>query len=355
LKADGGFPIVLLDQELPGTDGYELAGQIRGIAARKQPVIVLLSSSQKLTDQERAKGLGIERRLLKPLRRSTLFEAIREGLRLPTPRSSPQTDARELRQGRAVRVLLVEDNRVNQVLAIRLLRKMGHDVTLAVNGREAVEVFQRKAFDVLLMDIQMPVMSGVEATQKIREEERKTKSHIPIIAMTAHAMAGDAEKYISAGMDGYVSKPVRTDLLRAEIDRLTRDGRTKAQPSGKERGSEMAKAHVDFEELLLRVENDRELMREVILIFKEEFPRHYQALREAIEQQDGKQVAFEGHRLKGMLLNLAAQEAAGAAARLELLGRNGVASEFAEAFTAFERIAGELLPELDSCLMEVPR
>jgi osomolarity two-component system sensor histidine kinase NIK1 len=118
---------------------------------------------------------------------------------------------------RGLRVLLVEDNRVNQKLALSLLGKMGHLVTLAINGREAVELARMNSFDLVLMDIQMPVMGGVEATQRIREAERKTGGHIPIVALTAHAMAGDAEKYLSAGMDGYLSKPVESNCCKRRL------------------------------------------------------------------------------------------------------------------------------------------
>src|SRR5262249_25980895 len=126
--------------------------------------------------------------------------------------------------GRKLNLLLVEDNPVNQKLAIRLLEKMGHDVVLAVNGREAVELAATKEFDVVLMDIQMPVMGGMEATKKIREAETKSGKRTPIVAMTAHAMKGDKERCLEGGMDGYVSKPIRLDLLRSEIERVTKKG-----------------------------------------------------------------------------------------------------------------------------------
>jgi len=203
----------------------------------------------------------------------------------------------------------------------------------------------------VLMDIQMPVMGGVEATRWIREEERKTGSHIPIIAVTAHAMAGDAEKYLQHGMDGYVSKPVSCDLLRAEIERLAKMPAHQKEQTVNEKTS----SNLDFNygELLARVDNDRELLHELLRIFKEEFPRHLHALGEAVGSGDGKLVAAAAHTLKGMLLNLAASRAAASAGLLEQLGRNGEKSGFQDALVAFERDASSLLPQLDACMAEV--
>jgi len=221
------FSLVLLDRMMPGMDGYEAAKKMRLLARNEPLVIIILSSAPSLADPRRLKKLGIDRTLIKPLRRATLFEAIRHGLKPPAPSEQVPTRPHEMGQARGLRLLLVEDNRVNQKLALRLLEKLGHRVTLAINGQEAIELLQSSAFDLVLMDIQMPVMGGVEATQKIRDAELKTGVHIPIIAMTAHAMMGDAEKYLSAGMDGYVSKPVRVGFLSAEIDRLAKPANAK--------------------------------------------------------------------------------------------------------------------------------
>jgi two-component system, sensor histidine kinase and response regulator len=242
---------------------------------------------------------------------------------------------------------------VNQKLAMHLLEKMGHQVKLAVNGREAIELWQANTFDLILMDIQMPVMGGVEATQWIRESELKTGGHIPIVAMTAHAMAGDAERYLSSGMDGYVSKPVRSGLLRAEIDRLTETSIHHKEQEMKETEKESVTNEFDPEELLARVDNDRELLHELLSIFKEEFPRHMQLLREAVESGDGKLVAVAAHPLKGMLLNLAANHAAGIASSLEQMGKNGETAKFREMFAAFESDAAKLVPQLEACVAEV--
>jgi PAS domain S-box-containing protein len=353
LEEGAPFSVVLLDQNMPAMDGYDVAGKIRQMAKKDQPVIVILSSSPASAEPTRLKKLGIERTLIKPLRRATLYEAIRHGLKVPVSSKETHDPLAKKEKYRALRLLLVEDNRVNQKLALRLLEKMGHRVTLAVNGREAFELLKPNTFDLVLMDIQMPVMGGVEATQKIRDAERQYGGHIPIIAMTAHAMAGDAEKYLSAGMDGYVSKPVRTGFLRAEIDRLAQPPLADTPGPAQQEEKYMPNANIDFVELLARVENDRELMRELLLIFKEEFPRHVQALRVAVDTSDGEKVATETHTMKGMLSNLAASQAAGAAARLEHLGRTQEVAAFQEACASFENISKELLLQLDTCMVEV--
>jgi CheY-like chemotaxis protein/HPt (histidine-containing phosphotransfer) domain-containing protein len=331
--------------------GFDVAGRIRLVAGKERPAIIILSSAPCLTDPQLAMKLGIDRVLLKPLRRATLQEAIRHALKLPTPSEKAPIHDEEFGRVRGLRVLLVEDNRVNQKLALSLLGKMGHLVTLAINGREAVELARMNSFDLVLMDIQMPVMGGVEATQRIREAERKTGGHIPIVALTAHAMAGDAEKYLSAGMDGYLSKPVESNLLQAEIGRLVK------LPVHEEKNAveEKSRTSLDFDqgELLARVDNDRELLHDLLRIFKEEVPRQLQDLREAVRSGDANRVAVAAHTMKGMLSNLAAIQSAASAERLERLGRSGEKQDFPEALAEFERDVTRLLPQLDACMAEV--
>src|SRR5260370_34255559 len=160
------FSVVLLDQNMPGMDGYEVAERIRRLAKKAQPAIVILSSAPGSVEAARLKMLGIERSLIKPLRRATLLEAIRHGLKLPAPSEKTPAPSAEMEKARCLRLLLVEDNRVNQKLATRLLEKMGHQVTLAINGGEALELLKPNSFYLILMDIQMPVVGGGQDTQK---------------------------------------------------------------------------------------------------------------------------------------------------------------------------------------------
>jgi PAS domain S-box-containing protein len=364
LKQGKPFPLVLLDQDMPCMDGYEVAERIRQAAPREHVAIVILTSAPSSDDRSRAQRLGIERRLIKPLRRATLQEAVFQALGVPLPSEKERSTHAGKSGWQALRLLLAEDNLVNQRLATRLLEKMGHHVTLVVNGQEAIDMLQQKPFDLVLMDIQMPVMGGMEATRIIREDEQRTGTHIPIIAITAHAMAGDADKYLQNGMDGYVSKPIRLDSLRTEIDRLAKRIKPRKEQTVKQTEKEQTVKQTEKDshnltfdpgELLARVDNDRELLRDLLMIFKDEFPRHLLALREAVEAKDGKRVAAVAHTMKGMLSNLAATQAAATAARLEQMGRQEEASGYPEAFAAFESDAMKLLPQLDACMTEVCR
>ena len=349
------YPLVLLDQHMPGLDGFEVAKAIRGLATKEQTSILILSSAMDVADQ-RGVNLGIDRYLLKPLRRALLHEAILQVLRLSGKAPVTPGAGQFVKPSRNLRVLLAEDNRVNQKLALRLLIKMGHDAVLAANGKEAVDLVRLSEFDLILMDIQMPIMGGVEAVREIRAFEKRTGARHTIIAMTAHAMAGDAEKYLQSGMDGYVSKPIRVDLLIAEIERCVNGGIGKTSRKEKDRTMSQGKSSVvefEVDELLARVDNDRELLRELLDIFKDDSPRHLQALREAVGRADTLMVASEAHALKGMLSNLSAKPAAAKAAELELLARKSKTANFAEALAAFEQQMNQLMPEIDACLSGV--
>jgi len=164
-------------------------------------------------------------------------------------------------------------------------------------------------------------------------------------------MAGDAEKYLSAGMDGYLSKPVESNLLQAEICRLAKVPVHKEKEAVKEKVPNSL--DFDQEELLARVDDDRELLHDLLRIFKEEFPRQLQVLHEAVGSGDGHRVAAAAHTMKGMLANLAASQSAASAERLEQLGRSGEKSDFRDALTAFEKDAARLLPHLDACMAEI--
>jgi CheY-like chemotaxis protein/HPt (histidine-containing phosphotransfer) domain-containing protein len=347
------FSLVLLDHDMPGMSGCEVAERIRIREGPDQVSILILSSAPIAADQQRAKSLGIARCISKPLRRSLLREAIFQAFELSTPGNCDLDSSAKKTQGRRLQLLLVEDNRTNQELAIRLLQKMGHQVALAVNGREAVEMLEKKSFDLVLMDIQMPVMGGLEATREIREREQQNGVHVPIIAMTAHAMTGDAERYLASGMDGYVSKPIRVELLRAEIERVAGERLQGVNQEMKKTEKELTTAPLDMAELLARVENDLELMRDLVAVFREDFPKQLQSLRAAVENGDAKRVAASAHTLKGMLGNLAAHDAAARAAQLEQLGRNGDVAAFPATFAMLEQDGVKLLSELDNCLSEV--
>jgi CheY-like chemotaxis protein len=212
------FPLAILDFQMPGMDGFTLAARIRGQAELRETRLFMLTSAGQRGDAARCKDIGIEVYLMKPVKQSALLEAMARSMGRPALEGAPALTRHSLNESRRkLRILLAEDNAINQKLAVRLLEKQGHEVTVANDGLEAVAAVGNGEFDVVLMDVQMPNMSGLEAAAAIRALERGTGKHVPIVAMTAHAMKGDREICLAAGMDGYLSKPIKPGQLMEVI------------------------------------------------------------------------------------------------------------------------------------------
>ena len=205
---------------MPEMDGWELAARVRKAASHASCRIILLSSVGQKGDAERCRAAGVEGYLLKPVLPQEFEELLLVVMEMkPAAERMAAVDNMPQRPDvSALKVLLVEDVVINQKVATRILEKLGHAVTLACDGREAVAAWEGGRFDLILMDVQMPVMDGFQATALIREKERSTGRHVPIIAMTAYALKGDEEKCRAAGMDGYVSKPAKQEEIRAAIE-----------------------------------------------------------------------------------------------------------------------------------------
>jgi signal transduction histidine kinase/DNA-binding response OmpR family regulator len=221
-EAGNPFRLIVSDVHMPDMDGFQLAERVKGAPHLADAVILMLTSGERDGDMERCRRLGITRYLTKPVRRSELLKALTNALtneptiqKISVPIWPPRHKSRKPSDVVPVRVLLAEDNVVNQHVARCILEKAGHTVVIAGNGQEALAVLRRETFDVALMDVQMPEVDGFEATAAIRESELGTERHLPIIAMTAHAMKGDRERCVAAGMDDYISKPISaSDLLK---------------------------------------------------------------------------------------------------------------------------------------------
>ena len=227
--ADGQHrPLVILtDVNMPEMDGYALVREVRRTRSTRDTVVIVLTSSTQVADAARSETLGIAAELLKPIKQSELLDSITKAIAGVTPvestlRTVAEAPAAATADGRAGAplVLLVEDGLANQKLAMGLLQRAGYRVEIAENGQVALERWRAANFDVILMDVQMPVMDGMEATREIRQCEQQKGGHIPIIAMTAHALKGDRERCLAAGMDGYVSKPIRKQELLEAIQSL---------------------------------------------------------------------------------------------------------------------------------------
>ncbi len=227
-EAGGHYRLLLLDLQMPGMDGFEVAKRVKASPLGSDVEIILLTSVGQKGDARRCKELGISGYLVKPVKQRELLEIITMALGQPSCEGDPVITRHLIREARKrLSILLAEDNIVNQKLAAKLLEKRGYRVAVASNGREAVDAFEVERFDLILMDVQMPEMDGIEATRLIREKEAEHGGHIPIVAMTAHAMKGDREKCLAAGMDDYMSKPFKPKELYSIIEKAA------FRPSGK--------------------------------------------------------------------------------------------------------------------------
>jgi CheY-like chemotaxis protein/HPt (histidine-containing phosphotransfer) domain-containing protein len=335
------YPLILLDAHMPDMDGFAVAEKIRESPSLAGATIMMLTSDLASGDRERCRQLGIAATLVKPIQQSELLDAILSTLALsggalPVPQLAEiPVKTKPARAPR--RFLLAEDNAVNQQLAVRLLERQGDQVIVANNGREALKLMVEagsQGFDAVLMDVQMPEMDGLEAAAEIRRREEHTRTHVPIIAMTAHAMKGDRERCIEAGMDGYVSKPISLITLMAEIDRLVF---TRVQ-------REFSFNHAELRE---RLRGNEDLMGELIHLFIGDAPIQIKAIEEALQQQSASQLENAAHSLKGSAASVGATALAAIARKLEFRGRDqklaGAEIDFAELNSEWNMLLPELL------------
>jgi signal transduction histidine kinase/DNA-binding response OmpR family regulator len=236
------YRLVLTDAHMPEMDGFSLAERIGQDAELRSTIIMMLTSGDRPGDSGRCEQLGIAAYLSKPIKQSELLDAIMLAMGVTAVEDAGMEKARVRQPARLrpLRILLAEDSRVNQKLAVALLKKEGHEVTVASNGKEAVAAFESRIFDVALMDVKMPEMDGFQATAVIRAQEKQTGAHIPIIAMTAHALNGDRQRCLEAGMDDYVAKPIRAVQLFEAIEGVVggKDGApARASEHGMARGA----------------------------------------------------------------------------------------------------------------------
>jgi signal transduction histidine kinase/DNA-binding response OmpR family regulator len=325
------YQMVLTDVHMPGTDGFGLVQQIQGRPELLPVTVIMLTSAGHSGDAERCRRLGIHSYLYKPVRRQELLAAILRSPGHPQTISVPQAvpAAAPPTRARSLHILLVEDNRTNQTVATRMLQKMGHSILVAGNGKEALLLLTAHRFDLVLMDIQMPEMDGLTATRKIRESERETQRHLPIIAMTAHAMKGDRERCIEAGMDGYVSKPISSkEVAEAIAGTLHLQGenapvlRLDVKQAAAPPPDAASRIVWKMAETLERLGGDEKLFHEVIEIFLDDVPKHMDSLRRAIAAGDAEAVEGAAHTLKGELGYLGISEVSQKARQLEEYGRN---------------------------------
>lgn len=358
--------LAVVDRVMPGMDGLQLASRIREQSRWSDlPMILLRSVSDGAPGQE-VDELGIMRVVNKPVKQSMLLDAIMLTMgmeaRLPRRRGS---EAGEHRSGIGpMKILLAEDGKVNQLVAVRLLERRGHRVTVVENGLEAVDCARKENFDVILMDIQMPLMSGFEASQEIREREKKTGGYVPIIAMTAHAMPGDREECLNAGMDDYVSKPIESDEFYGVVERFGSGTAVVDDSTGVEVVSECetGEVHCDGKKPDERIFDpdgfrsrigDELLMCELIRIFEEESGAMRESLMEAERKGDAGALREAAHRLKGLVGNYCASRTWDCVTELDervAAGDLAVASELVFTFERELRFLEDALREFRELL-----
>ena len=316
------FRLALLDGTMPQMDGFALAERIRETADFSETTLIMLSSAGSPESNAHCRRLGIERCLIKPVKQSDLLDAITESLSIAVAdEATPAAAVSECpRSTTSLRILLAEDGLVNQKVAVSLLEQRGHNVTVANNGQEALAALEKGAFDVVLMDVQMPAMDGFEATGLIRQREKASGAHIPIVAMTAHAMKGDRERCLEAGMDGYIPKPIRAKDLYEAVEGITAEVRD-SQAEGD--AIENREETIDRNQVLELTGGSVETLREVVELFVVECPKLMERIHEAITNEDSTELQRAAHTLKGSVQVFGVKRAAAAALRLETMGRDG--------------------------------
>jgi|GEM_PF-1077562 len=329
------YSLVLVELDLPGEGGPALVRDFLAPASPPSQVITLLPQRDRLELAALSRELGAWTWLAKPVRLTVLWQTLLTLLGAEPAAATPGGEARVAgAPGRGLSILLAEDNMVNQRLARMLLERWGHRVEVAGNGQEALDLIHGRDFDLVLMDVQMPLMDGLSATRAIRAEEAGGQRHLPIVAMTAHAMRGDRERCLQAGMDGYVAKPVSPQALHqtlAELGLVDQD----PDPSG----AGEPRPAVDRQRLVERFVGDLDLARQMAAIFLEEAPRLLEAARQALAGGRTLDLATAAHTLKGSVGYFEAPLAFAAALELERLGRE---ERLAPAAEALERLTREL-------------
>ena len=352
LAANDPFSCALIDSEMPESDGLSLARWIKETQMPPIHVIMLLthSSQHKQTELEM---LDIKATVTKPVRPSDLLDTIKKAFTSPTAQPT-EISLQKLRPNKSIvsplKILVAEDTPFNQKFILRLLGRWGHQATIADNGRMAIDALSKNTYDLVLMDVQMPEMDGFEATARIRACEDSPGEHIPIIAMTAHAMKGDRERCIEAGMDDYISKPISSETLFEMIHRLFPSKPVAIHaPQPADKVMEKSGLSFDRKALLTAFDNDWEFLKETVGMFISDYPAMMTAIRDAIDSGDATRLRQTAHALKGMVGNFQAGQSAATAAELEEKGRR---SDLEHADIDLKALETEML-ELERSLLKL--
>jgi two-component system sensor histidine kinase/response regulator len=346
------YPLMLVDQMMPEMDGFTLLEELQNSPGLAPQTMMMLSSADRQENAARCRRLRIAAYLVNPVKADELQIAIIAALRRsprekhpltvwqPAPADQSQVAATQ----RPLRILVAEDNAVNQRVALRILQKAGHFAEIVGNGKEAIEALARDSFDVVLMDVQMPKMDGIAATRAIREQEIRSGQHIPIVAMTAHAMKGDRERCLQAGMDDYVAKPIQRAELSRALDSIPRrtDRTITRHPGGNGESNWVFGRQASPE----RRDGDEQVLSETICRFLADAPTRLDEIRDAVYQHDSERLVRAVQTIKSSVACLRAPPFAAAVLRLEEIGRSSDFSDASEALAALEQETQHLVEAL---------
>jgi len=357
-RASGqAFDLAILDARMPGADGFDVAAAIRHDGAPAGATVMMLTSSDHGEEAARARELGISAYLVKPVRQAELFGAILAALGRARQDEGAAGPGAERTADRRLRVLLAEDNPVNLGVAVEMLRAMGHAVSVARTGREALAAVAAEEFDVAFMDVQMPEMGGLEAVAEIRRQEQGAGRHLPVVAMTAHAMQGDADRCLEAGMDAYLSKPISEGRVREALGRVVpglaggppgRSGPDPAASPDAAAASLGAAPPIDADALLRRCMGKAATFRRALEQFGGVSRELLDRIRQALEAGQTEQAAEHAHSLKGAAATISADPLSAAARTVERLAGSGADG------AAWSGLA-QLEEELYRCLDAIPQ
>ena len=343
VRDDERFDLILVDAQMPEVDGFTFADNVRAEPVYDGSMIMMLTAADHESNIAKCEELGLSTYLMKPVKQSELFEAI--GLVTRPEEAASESLVAEATSRQTLDILLVEDSLVNQKLAIGLLESGGHSLQIANNGREAVSAVSQHRFDLVLMDIQMPELDGLQATAMIRDRERGAGTHVPIIAMTAHAMKGDREACLAAGMDGYISKPIRAAKLFETIYEVLGEA-AQAAEAVEDDSQQLEPSQMDWNRALEVVQGDRDLLREIVDAFLTECPLQLDQIRDAIAARDQEVLQRAAHTLKSSMRYFGATQAFDQAYELECMGRDGLFDGANEQFELLKCEVDQIHPEL---------
>jgi len=335
------YDLAIIEFMLPEMDGLELAQTIRRNSAFSTLKILLLTAVGKTGAERLAKAAGVDAYLTTPVSYARLAGCLASLMgEAPQANSSNAMIAGQFLTAQnpspRLRIMVADDNHINQKVVASLLKKMGHRADVVGNGKEALEAFKLVPYDILFMDVQMPEMDGFEVCRQIRALEQKKGQHTPIIAITAHARKADREKCLAAGMDDYVSKPIKPRDLKAALAR--RMVGVKYIPTIN--GATEASTHADvlnISEALDLVGGNRELLREIARIFLDQYPQLLEKTHQALTRSDFESLGGAAHTLASSVGQLAGQRAWAAAKKLEQVSNEGNQSQASEALAELER------------------